>query len=508
MLRMMIVDDEDMIRNAIAKMIDFESLGFQLIATAKNGIEAYDIICDSYPDVVLTDIKMPGLNGLELIERATHLNAPIDFVILSGFNEFDLAKQALRFGVKNFILKPTDKHELIDTLIRIKDERNHKLQASRIQTTNLLKNYFFPLQECFIIESIENLDAFSTHYKRYSRLLSLPESGLKACICSFVDEQHVASLQRDILDILASYHVEMAFPFLYVTGSLVMVLKLDDLSLDQDIKARIESLNYENQCSSFESYYIHTDNSYTLFETLLIKVARYDKILLLNDNGRHYQIYNNITASWKINDICHDIALCTTETELAELLYRLFTSSMSLNTCKNLAFSIFIHLDASEEDSDIDLACHFFKQLYATHTRDELVSTLLLSLSAYGLSSAITTHKSKSLITELKEYVKTHLDAQNLSLKWIAENHLYVSVGYLSKQFVKEEQLRFSEYLNTLRMDEATKLLTLYPTMSIKTVANQVGFGNNPHYFSQVFKKHTGMTPSEFIQTILPVSEN
>ncbi|MFA9378845.1 MAG: helix-turn-helix transcriptional regulator [Lachnotalea sp.] len=83
-------------------------------------------------------------------------------------------------------------------------------------------------------------------------------------------------------------------------------------------------------------------------------------------------------------------------------------------------------------------------------------------------------------------------------MKWITANYLFISVGYLSKQFVKEEGERFSEYLNRIRMLEAQKLLLLYNNDNIKNIAKQVGFENSPHYFSQVFKRYAGCTPSEY----------
>lgn len=109
MLRLMIVDDEQIIREALSQMIDFESLGYELIATAKNGMEAYDIICDEYPDVVITDIRMPILNGLDLIERSIKTDSKISFILLSGYNDFEYAKQAMKYGVRFYLLKPTDK---------------------------------------------------------------------------------------------------------------------------------------------------------------------------------------------------------------------------------------------------------------------------------------------------------------------------------------------------------------------------------------------------------------
>ena len=99
MLRLMIVDDEEIIRTSISKMIDFESIGYELVATAKNGMEAYDILRDEYPDVIITDIRMPVLNGLELIEKAKNIDSNIDFILLSGYGEFDYARQAMQYVI-------------------------------------------------------------------------------------------------------------------------------------------------------------------------------------------------------------------------------------------------------------------------------------------------------------------------------------------------------------------------------------------------------------------------
>lgn len=126
MLRLMIVDDEQIIREALSSMIDYTSLGYEVIATAKNGMEAYDRIRDDYPDVVITDIKMPILNGLELIERASRIDSRITFILLSGYREFEYAKQAMTYGVRYYLLKPTDKQELINCLDTIREEKKAK----------------------------------------------------------------------------------------------------------------------------------------------------------------------------------------------------------------------------------------------------------------------------------------------------------------------------------------------------------------------------------------------
>ena len=197
MLRLMIVDDEQIIREALSSMIDYTSLGYKVIATAKNGMEAYDRIRDDYPDVVITDIKMPILNGLELIERASHIDSRITFILLSGYGEFEYAKQAMKYGVRYYLLKPTDKQELISCLNTIREEKKQKEIQQKAEQELLLKDMQSPLEQGLVMEALDQPDNFPQVFKKYQGLLSFPEKGLYACICSFVEETYLKSFLKD-----------------------------------------------------------------------------------------------------------------------------------------------------------------------------------------------------------------------------------------------------------------------------------------------------------------------
>ena len=122
MIKLLIVDDERIIRETIASLIDWDSLGIFLIGTAENGIEAYNRILDDYPDIVLTDIKMPGLSGLDLIQRIKEINPDTQFVILSGYGEFKFAQRAMQYGVKHYLLKPCNEEQIIACLNSAKQD--------------------------------------------------------------------------------------------------------------------------------------------------------------------------------------------------------------------------------------------------------------------------------------------------------------------------------------------------------------------------------------------------
>ncbi|GGG64274.1 response regulator transcription factor [Paenibacillus radicis (ex Gao et al. 2016)] len=125
--KVLVVDDERMIREGIADMIDWRSLGLMLAGTAPDGLSAYREIIEKRPDIVITDIKMPKLNGLELIQKTQSEISGTTFIVLSGYGEFELAAQAMKFGVKHYLLKPSNEEEIIQVLHEVKAE----LEAQR-----------------------------------------------------------------------------------------------------------------------------------------------------------------------------------------------------------------------------------------------------------------------------------------------------------------------------------------------------------------------------------------
>lgn len=103
----------------------------------------------------------------------------------------------------------------------------------------------------------------------------------------------------------------------------------------------------------------------------------------------------------------------------------------------------------------------------------------------------------------IKQYVREHLSNPDLTLKWIAENYLFMNVDYVSKRFLKDEGERFSAFLTRIRVETAMEMLNRNPYEKIRYISKIVGCDNNPQYFSQIFKKQTGMTPSEYAASVL-----
>lgn len=122
MYNLIIVDDESKIRNGLCNYFPWREIGFQVVYDARNGKDALDYVQDHRVDAILSDIKMPEMSGIDLIERLHKQRSKIKVVFLTGFKEFEFAQKALIYGAANFIVKPTKYNELVDAFTRIKEE--------------------------------------------------------------------------------------------------------------------------------------------------------------------------------------------------------------------------------------------------------------------------------------------------------------------------------------------------------------------------------------------------
>ncbi len=498
MLRLMIVDDEQIIREALSEMVDYQSIGYELVATAKNGMEALDTIRDEYPDVVVTDIRMPFINGLELIDRSRKSDSNITFVLLSGYGEFEYAKEAMKYGVRHYLLKPTDKRELIETLIAIRQERLSEEEKRISERSQLLCSLQTSLEQCFLMEALTYEEDFSAVYKKYLPLLSSYLDCQTACVCSFVEEAYMKNFASDSRRLLELEQTPLCFSCIYIKNNMILIFHAPSLAYQERIRALLGNLHYFGQTVAFELQFLHAASSQELFHSILLKISRFQQIFLVDAESHTYEIRNDLTAPWRISHLNASLTNASDEYQAVRVLNAVFHDTMPTDTAKNLALSLFLKRWPESGTLPTELACDFFQKLYGCLSIQE-IQNLMGAVLLRG-NEGSQEEKNSANIALLKSYVNQHLDSETLSLKWLAENYLFISIGYLSKLFIKEEGLRFSDYLNKRRVEEAKRLMEVYQKENVKNIAGKVGFGSNPQYFSQVFKRYTGLTPTEYME--------
>ena len=122
MLRVVLADDENKVLLLLQKLIDWEQLGYEIVGTASDGLRALELVREKQPHLLITDVRMPGCSGIELIQRAKDLQPDLHFIIISGYRKFEYAQNALKYGVEDYLLKPLKQEELTGILLRLSDK--------------------------------------------------------------------------------------------------------------------------------------------------------------------------------------------------------------------------------------------------------------------------------------------------------------------------------------------------------------------------------------------------
>ncbi|HAN43934.1 MAG TPA: two-component system response regulator [Ruminococcaceae bacterium] len=505
MLRLIIVDDEKIIRETIRNLIDWQSLGIKVVGVCKNGIEAYDTILDEYPDIVLTDIKMPGLSGLELIQRISQTDKQIEFVILSGYGEFSFAKEAMKYGVKHYLLKPCSESEIIDVMKQVAETCSQKKASAdrQQQQLALTKNFRESIIRNIIVEGLSFNSDFSMLVQQYERFLDFSTENYELCYVYFLEQSSLGDFLEKYYAYTSKNSPNIPAYSIYVKNTL--------LTFFQGYNSGYSELDsfmrsYKPPSANIEIEYerVSYPNLSSLLSAIIHKLKRYEIINIVN--GQHLIPTCNYNALYQSVERLSQQLAAADERQYAEVvdeLKELISSVNDADFAKVLITSIMLKLPLGGAGAGNPLLLtEFMLELNQLSDINEIRDAALEKLTSLCPCEQAAQGKGKDFIDKTVQYVETNLSNPNLSLKWIADNYLFMNVDYLSKQFVRQMGCKFSTFLTNLRIEKAKQMLINSDADKIYLVAKEVGCGNNPQYFSQIFKKNTGMTPTEYIKKI------
>lgn len=542
MYKLILAEDEEDVREGIIAQIDWEKYGFEVVEQAENGREAADAIDRLLPDVVVTDIQMPFMNGLQLAEwiRSRHPNTKI--IILTGYDEFEYAQKAIKLQIDEYILKPFSSQELIDVLMKVR---------AAIETE---------------IAEKENVFVLSEHYRK-----SLP----------VLREQFLSSLvsrrlrSAEIAEKSAEYGINLSGELFQSSVISIDYIRPDrssgvpaagPVSLrdtgDRNLQLFAVLNIAEEICQkhSFGKVFIHRDDvvllsvsqgtdesditgrTFAILEEIRQNVQRFLKLtvtagagtvcrmpsLLFNSFGDALQaldyrlILGNNRVIW-IEDVesrssqmlaydeltqqslIRTIKLGTVQ-ELREVVDELFggldTAQVSTQDYQIFLLEIITSIlrvakEAGSETNDfIGSGISSLTELNKFNNMGEAKQWIITVCSRLMDTIASERQSSyKQLIDQAKDYIRAHYEESDISIGRVCQ-HLHISTGYFSSIFKKEMKMTFVSYLLQIRLEAAKEMLRSTELKAFE-IAERIGFAD-PNYFSFCFRKKYGQSPKEY----------
>jgi len=513
MYKVMLVDDEKIILDGISQMIDWTSLGTRLIGTASNGVEAYERIKELLPDIVVSDIRMPGMDGLELVAAVHRSHPGIRFVLLSGFGEFDYASRAMQYGVKHYLLKPTNENKIAEALSEIVTELESDEQRERFVSTikQGLQKAIPHVKQQVLKEFVTNKTYGSRDWDYYRELFRFeferPVRLLLFQLEGAVEFEHLFAIKNIAEDLLDTTLLSTTI------GDHVLVLVEDTLELSE-LYRRIHEIR-----DTFLRYY-KLDATIALSEPDRITRARglYQETL----QSLNYRFYlgegglitrkdtgargPEITGHFNFEEERLTMPVQSGHREEAEqalssLMDELMHAKLDINVTKTYVIQQFVSLLRLGDAQQINRYYGRLSELVEMNTLQaiqELLENTVREIVQYHYERNVVKHT--SIVRKVIDIVDEQLSNSELSLNLVASEMLYMNADYLGKLFKKETGEKFSNYVVKARIKKATELMAKDPDIKIFEMAELLGFGDNPQYFSQVFKKQMGCTPSEYMK--------
>ncbi len=512
MYELLIVDDERLIREGISVMVNWESHGIHLAGTARNGFEAIDTIKQNQPHIVITDIKMPVMNGLELVTKVTEKYPEIIFVILSGYGEFEFASRAMQQGVKHYLLKPCSEEKITAVLEDVKSElkrREEKEKIVRQYKRNLEK--VMPLaKEQFIRDFIMNKSYTRDDLEYYSKLLNM--TGERVRMILFRPEGKFAPGDLSTLtSILHELLEEKQVCFdTIVKNQVIALIKACDDNRIVEIVNRVKvgfcyyndmdiSVTYsgEGGIEDIPALYMEVQECIHYVDYLGKGsiISKGDIVHTGTESGNVEMPFDYETISMAIKS--GNLQLLNAGLE--RFFKTLDSMGYDFNREKTYCMELFVTVIRQCQTEDMEKHIGYvldLEKMEELKRIKEFIFSIALSLSKANHETILSKHS--KLVRMIMKEVQDNLSNSNMSLKWLARKVLFMNEGYLSKLFIKETGEKFSTYLLRQRMEKAKALIEKGESNKIYEIAQEIGLGNNPRYFSQIFKKYTGFSPTEY----------
>ena len=512
MIRIMIVDDMPIFLEYLRGCIDWNSYGFEICCEAHDGKEALEKIEEFYPDVVLTDITMPYINGLELAERVTRDYPEISVILITGNNEFEYARKAVKLGVCDYIVKPFEKEELILSLLKLQDNIGKAVESTEIKN----EEHYDELRALIYAgisdgESEERLEEkiFGESKREAGYLLGLVKFDVSAYVSKDADnreqlmnwERLIAKMLSDKLEIDGKFKIFHDFE-----NNIVVLMRFDSITdiysykgyefsdIIQIVKNQLEIGSSIALCGA--ERFMDVKKAY---EKALVYLAgkNFGQLYDIRKNGDDVA-YSSLDAIIRLNKDLETLQAEDAENALNVLWEKLrddrtnderMVKIYDMNLLSSAISILMTNIITKGFSIEKIYGEGFSPEKYMADTKNSQEMkdrVIFLYKKRIEFERGKKDSKTHDIATAAKAYIEENYADSNLSISDISEN-LCVNQTYLRKMFKSEMDMTLTEYITQYRMQKAKALLTS-TNEKLTAIAESVGY-NDVSYFSNVFKK-------------------
>jgi two-component system, response regulator YesN len=502
MFRVFIVDDEPFIIEGLYDIIDWAEIGLEIVGHAGNGQKALEALQETSVDILLTDISMPVMNGLDLIREARVVHPNLKVIVLSGFDEFSYLKEGMMLGIENYLLKPINIKELKATLLGTVEKLNTSKETQFVQaySKQILKDNML---HRWLTHQIAPLE----FYERADLLgINLDRAYIAASVLRF------ASGSAEVFEFISG-QVECCdwiTIFCDLDGDIVMLAAMDDtdrgkkelIDLIHQLQAGLQDRPLRISIGSVERLPEQAGQSYASAKKAQeyfwiypeLQFMDYSELAINQGNPK----VDFSTIDWSVYA---KLILAKDQENLRLQIQSDFKRIQTLpgitpHDFQNIAFEMVIHfkmeLKAIRHTEELDVYHQAFRQIRSAVTLEELEAAIqeMANITIGFLISDIRS----PIVQQVLKYVHQSY-AEELSLKMLGA-HYHIHPVYLGQLFHKEINESFTEYINRYRIEKAKELLKT-TNLKVHVIARDVGYWEVGYFYKQ-FKKYVGISPTDY----------
>lgn len=545
MLKVFLVEDEFIVRNGIKNSINWEKEGFSFVGEASDGELAYPLIKDLHPDILITDIRMPFMDGIELSEQVHELYPEIRIIILSGYGEFTYAQKAIKIGVEEYLLKPISSAQLLESvkkvagvIVKEREEQQLLKQYADGAKENRQRDWSkfmmkLMTQDVSVMQVLQQQKEFSVDLNAGAYGVMLFKLRKKGDEIGYSEQAVIA------MDAVKSYleqESDLYFMENGIEGLILLLTGQDKLrvsnrmeeaahSLDRIVRSK-ENLEYFGSMGTVVTRLNELKKSYYYAKKRYI-------LRFMRDWNRFEKQEKDATGSILENSSCMDPSYLVTMGHRRELVEKFlkvgtieevegflssYLENLGESNIQSLIFRQYVAMDfymcviGYEEQMSLDDSKLTRKKMDINQIARQIdtVDKLKLYLTQLLKNNIIRREEKvgrrySDLIDDARRYIDQHYAEEEISLNQVARV-VNMSPSYFSLVFGREAGQTFVEYLTALRMDKAKELL-MCSSLRTSEIGYEVGY-KDPHYFSYIFKKTQKCAPKEYRARRKPKVQN